>query len=232
MRTYSAEQIYGFALSAGFTPEAAVTMTAIALAESGGHTGARNSTGEDSRGLWQINAAAHPDLARRYDLYDPVHNARAAFEVSGGGKDVSPWTVTHGGSSAPYLQYRDDAQAAAVAAGGPAGSGVWTGTPGYGHPLAAGGGGGGAAFTRGTGDNAALDRFLEVARAQIGDRYVFGAEADLKDADPEVFDCSELTQWAAEQAGVELPDGATQQYLHLKKLGMLVPVEEGRTLPG
>lgn len=232
MRTYSAEQIYGFALSAGFTPEAATTMTAIALAESGGRTGAHNSTGEDSRGLWQINAAAHPDLARRYDLYDPVHNARAAFEVSGGGKDVSPWTVTHGGSSARYLQYQDDAQAAAVAAGGPPGLGVWTGTPGYGHPLAAGGGGGGGAFAPGTGDNAALDRFLEVARAQIGDRYVFGAEADLKDADPEVFDCSELTQWAAEQAGVELPDGATQQYLHLKKLGMLVPVEEGRTLPG
>ena len=102
MRTYSAEQIYGFALSAGFSPDAAATMTAIALAESRGNTGAHNSTGEDSRGLWQINAAAHPDLARRYDLYDPVHNARAAFEVSGGGADVSPWTVTHGGSSARY----------------------------------------------------------------------------------------------------------------------------------
>ncbi|MFI7543546.1 transglycosylase SLT domain-containing protein [Actinoplanes sp. NPDC049599] len=235
MRTYSAEQIYGFALSAGFAPDAAATMTAIALAESGGNPGARNSSGEDSRGLWQINAAAHPDLARRYDLYDPVHNARAAFEVSGGGADVSPWTVTHHGASARYLQFRDEAQDAAVAAGQPPGLGVWTGTAGYGHPLAPGGGSGGGApalLQSATGDNAALDRFLEVARDQIGDRYVFGAEVDLADADPEVFDCSEFTQWAAGQAGVELPDGATQQYLHLKKLGVLVPVEEAKNTPG
>ncbi len=238
MRTYSAEQIYGFALSAGFTPDAAATMTAIALAESGGDTGARNSSGEDSRGLWQINAAAHPELARRYDLYDPVHNARAAFEVSGGGSDVSPWTVTHGGSTARYLQYREQAQDAAVAAGKPPGLGVWTGTAGYGHPLAPGGGaGGGPALLQGAGlqpagDNAALDRFLEVARNQIGDRYVFGSEADLADADPDVFDCSEFTQWAANQAGVTLPDGATHQYLHLKKLGVLVPVEEAKNIPG
>jgi cell wall-associated NlpC family hydrolase len=234
MRTYSAEQIYGFALSAGFTPDAAATMTAIALAESSGNTGARNSSGEDSRGLWQINAAAHPELARRYDLYDPVHNARAAFEVSGGGADVSPWTVTHGGSSAPYLRFREEAQDAAVAAGNPPGLGVWTGTLGYGHPLAPGGGGGGspALLQAATGDNAALDRFLEVARNQIGDRYVFGSEADLDDADPDVFDCSEFTQWAADQAGVTLPDGATHQYLHLKKLGVLVPVEEAKNIPG
>jgi hypothetical protein len=36
-------------------PDQAATMTAIALAESSGSTG---STGEDSRGLWQINAEA------------------------------------------------------------------------------------------------------------------------------------------------------------------------------
>jgi cell wall-associated NlpC family hydrolase len=234
MLAYSAEQIYRFALSAGFTPDAATTMTAIALAESGGHPRSHNASGEDSRGLWQINAAAHPELANRYDLYDPVHNARAAFEVSGGGDDVSPWTVTHGGSTAPYLQYREEAQEAAIAAGNQPGMGVWTGTPGYGHPLAPGGGGGGTAqaLAAGTGDNAALDRFLDVARNQIGDRYVFGAETDLDDPDPDVFDCSEFTQWAANQAGVELPDGATAQYLHLKKLGVLVPVEEGKNTPG
>ena len=33
----------------------AVTWTAIAMAESGGSTGAHNPHGEDSRGLWQIN---------------------------------------------------------------------------------------------------------------------------------------------------------------------------------
>jgi cell wall-associated NlpC family hydrolase len=231
MPRYTARQIFDFALAAGFTPDEAVTFTAIGLAESGGNSRAHNMVGEDSRGIWQINANAHPDLARRYDLYDPVHNARAAFEVSGGGADISPWTVTHDGLDARYLIYKEEAQQAAVDAGYGSGLGVWTGTPGYGHPVAAGGAGDGTGAGPG-GGNASLDRFLEVARAQIGDTYVFGAETRLSDANPEVFDCSEFTQWAAHQAGVTIPDGATAQYLHFKQLGMLVPVDEAKNTPG
>lgn len=37
----------------------AATMTAIALAESGGNPPGAGATGEDSRGLWQINAGSH-----------------------------------------------------------------------------------------------------------------------------------------------------------------------------
>src|SRR5262249_47822265 len=143
MPRYMAEQIYGFARQAGFTPDEAVTMTGIALAESGGDSRSHATVGEDSRGLWQVNAQSHPDLAQKYDLYDPVQNARAAFEVSRGGADVSPWTVTHGGSNARYLMYRGNAEAAAVAAGDGRGLGVWTGTPGYGHTLSASHDGGG-----------------------------------------------------------------------------------------
>ena len=84
---------------AGFSPDQSATMTAVALAESGGNSGAHNPHGEDSRGLWQINAAAHPNL-RGVDLYDPVENAKAAFRVSRSGADVSPWTTTHGGGRA------------------------------------------------------------------------------------------------------------------------------------
>ena len=69
--SYSAREIYRFARMAGFSPDQSATMTAVALAESGGNSGAHNSSGEDSRGLWQINAAAHPNL-RSVDLYDPV----------------------------------------------------------------------------------------------------------------------------------------------------------------
>jgi hypothetical protein len=134
---YSAEQIYGYARQAGFSPDEAATMTAVALAESGGNSRAYNPRGEDSRGLWQINARAHPELAQRYDLFDPVQNARAAFSVSHGGDDISPWTVTHGLASARYLRYRDEAEAAAVAFGDGAGRGVWTGTRGYGYPVSA-----------------------------------------------------------------------------------------------
>ncbi|MEN3361425.1 MAG: hypothetical protein V7637_5407, partial [Mycobacteriales bacterium] len=141
MPVYAAREIYRFARLAGFSPDQATTMTAIALAESHGNSGAHNPHGEDSRGLWQINAAAHPNLAGR-NLYDPLENAKAAYEISGGGKDVSPWTTTHGGTGAPYVSSRAEAQAAAAASGDPVG-GVWTGTQGYGHALAAGGGGGG-----------------------------------------------------------------------------------------
>ncbi|MEU0885648.1 NlpC/P60 family protein [Lentzea sp. NPDC005914] len=112
-------------------------MTAIALAESRGQSGARNAEGEDSRGLWQINVQAHTDRVSQ-DLYDPAVNAKAAFEVSQGGTDISPWTTTHGGLSARYLRFRDDAQAAAVAYGDGPGLGMWSGTSGYGDPTSAG----------------------------------------------------------------------------------------------
>jgi lysozyme-like protein/NlpC/P60 family protein/thrombospondin type 3 repeat protein len=239
MPRYSAEQIYGFARRAGFSPDEAATMTAISLAESGGNSRAHNPHGEDSKGLWQINGRAHPDLASRFDLYDPLQNAKAAFLVSRKGEDISPWTVTHGGNGARYLRHREDAQNAAVAYGDGGGRGVWTGTPGYGHPVAAsksdssgndeliGGGNGGNG-----GDNAALDTFLKVARAQVGDRYVFGAEVKLADDDPDVFDCSEFTQWAAHQAGTKIPDGATAQYLDLKERGLLIPVDKAKDTPG
>ncbi|MFC6016070.1 NlpC/P60 family protein [Plantactinospora solaniradicis] len=244
MPRYSAEQIYSFARRAGFSPDESATMTAVALAESGGNSRAHNPYGEDSRGLWQINARAHPGLAKRYDLYDPLQNARAAYEVSRHGNDVSPWTVTHGGTGARYLRYRDEAERAAVAYGDGTGLGMWTGTRGYKHRVAAepstddGSGSSPATLaaepstSASSAGNPALDRFLEVARDQVGDQYVFGAEAKLKDADPDTFDCSELTQWAAHQAGVTIPDGATAQYLHLKQRGLLIPVEQAKNTPG
>src|SRR4051794_36958651 len=135
MPRYTAEQVYDYARRAGFSPDQATTMTAIALAESSGNSRAHNPHGEDSRGLWQINAAVHPGLAAKYDLYNPLDNARAAFEVSAEGKNAAPWTTTHGGHGAAYLEYREEAQAAAASYGDGAGHGVWTGTPDYKHPM-------------------------------------------------------------------------------------------------
>jgi len=117
-------EIFQAALDAGFSPDQAVTMTAIALAESGGHTAALNSTGEYSVGLWQINTAVHgwdPELAE-----DPLNNARMAFEVSGGGADITRWTVTHEVKGARYLSFRERAEAAAAAAGHEDATGQWT----------------------------------------------------------------------------------------------------------
>jgi hypothetical protein len=222
MAVYSARDIYRYARLAGFAPDQATTMTAIALAESGGDTRSHNTSGEDSRGLWQINAAAHPDLARR-DLYDPLENAKAAFRVSGGGRDVSPWTVTHHGGAARYLTYQAEAQAAARACGDSGDLGVWTGTIGYGHPLAAGGGASPPTSVR---------TFVDSALAQTGDPYVFGADPNLDDPNPGSFDCSKLVQWSAHRVGVDLPRRALDQYLDLQGKGTTISVEEAMRTPG
>ncbi len=242
MAIYNPTQIYGFARDAGFSPDQATTMTAVALAESGGNSSSHNSHGEDSRGLWQINLNAHPQWRDR-DLYDPKINAQLAYEVSRQGRDVSPWTSTHHGANARYLDFKTHAQHASVEAGDGSGLGSWTGTPGYGHPLAAGDGPGvthGPADAGGhahvNGETAAgsdtTRRFLDAALRQTGDHYVFGAEANLDDPDPTTFDCSELTQWAAHQAGHDIPDGAWAQYSSLRGEGMEISVEQALHTPG
>lgn len=137
MARYTAEQIYAFAREAGFDPDQATTMTAIAMAESGGDSNAHATHGENSMGLWQVNMATHPEFAS-VNLYDPLQNAKAAFQVSDGGRDVSPWTTTHGGLAARYLRYKSDAQAAALAYGDGPGHGMWSGTTGYGDHVGAG----------------------------------------------------------------------------------------------
>lgn len=70
--------------------------------------------------------------------------------------------------------------------------------------------------------------FLQAALAQKGDRYRFGAETDLNDANPDTFDCSELVQWAAHQAGVNIADGSWNQKAACKPLS----VEEAMRTPG
>ena len=78
----------------------------------------------------------------------------------------------------------------------------------------------------------ALQSFLDAALAQRGDTYEFGAENELTDANPAAWDRSELTQWAAQQAGIVIPDGSAPQYLELKARGLLIPVEQAATTPG
>ncbi len=452
MPTLTANEIYNVCLAAGFTPDQAVTWTAIAMAESGGNTDAHNPSGEDSWGLWQINIA--PDVRGNPwgDLTDPANAARAAYEVSRQGTDMRPWTVTHAGNagtSHDYRQYMDEARAAAggqyqgdfsgvsgyrdpnpmggdepgsaspppagaappaepdadrdgasdafemskgtnpqladsdldgltdgfeldhgsnalaldtdadglsdayehtlgssatsadtdadgmrdaaeVAAGRDPAAGVPLGPDGRpvavdatdtdsdglsdsfeaalgtdatladsdgdglrdaleqssgidpttvdtdsdgvvddvdidpdaalgaraaepaqhaGHPARHrrhrrrddGGPGGGARRRRRRpgggpapgGEDAGLTRtFLDHALAQTGDSYVFGSEAAPDDADPGVFDCSELVQWSAAQVGVEMPDGSWLQYLELKEQGAVIPVEQAAQTPG
>jgi hypothetical protein len=69
---------------------------AIALAESGGATGAIvRSSKEYSVGLWQINTRVHPYTVD--DMKDPQKNAAAAFKISHGGTNWKPWSAYNNG---------------------------------------------------------------------------------------------------------------------------------------
>ena len=134
MAKFTAEQIFDFAIGAGFTPSEAITMTAISLAESGGEMNANNITGEDSQGLWQINMRAHrAKIPEGQDPYDPAVNAYLAYTVyQEAGGSISPWTVTHIAKGAPYARHSAAANAAAEAAGYTNVIGWWGGSNGYG----------------------------------------------------------------------------------------------------
>ncbi|WP_323379154.1 C40 family peptidase [Pyxidicoccus xibeiensis] len=70
------------------------------------------------------------------------------------------------------------------------------------------------------------ETFVQKALSQAGDRYIFGAEVNLNDKNPKAFDCSELVQWAAHQAGVSIPDGTMNQLPHVKNKGTTISVAE------
>ncbi|RGC65004.1 hypothetical protein C5N14_30910 [Micromonospora sp. MW-13] len=113
-------QVYAYARQAGFDPAAAVIMAAIAAGESGLNPGAvgdvslQDATWGPSVGLTQIRTLkADTGTGRTRDitrLRDPLANLTAAYEISGGGRDWTPWTVY---TSGKYRQYLGQAQAAA-----------------------------------------------------------------------------------------------------------------------
>jgi hypothetical protein len=86
---------------------------AVALAESGGNPDAHNTSGEDSRGLWQINMRAHAGWVGNRNLYDPATNAWAARRVCDG-SGPRAWTTY---SSGAYLRYLARGKAATTGAG-------------------------------------------------------------------------------------------------------------------
>lgn len=107
---------------AGFTGDALVTMVAIAKGESGWNPGAQGDLSIQgggwgpSMGLSQIRSRPS-DVGGWRDprlLSDPVFNAKAAFAISNGGTNFSPWTVY---SKGIYSQYVAEAKAAVVALG-------------------------------------------------------------------------------------------------------------------
>ena len=62
----------------------------VAELESGFRTHAHNTQGEDSRGLWQVNVRAHPDLVA-FNLFDPQVNAYWAYMIWQDAGSWRPW---------------------------------------------------------------------------------------------------------------------------------------------
>ena len=77
------------AYEAGFRGDALTTAVAIAKAESSWYRDVISATND--YGLWQINAPSHPSYNTQQLLDDAVYNARAAFAISGQGKNWNPW---------------------------------------------------------------------------------------------------------------------------------------------
>jgi len=82
------------------------TAAAVALAESGGDP-AEVGTNQDQwhsrdRGLWQINDHWHPEVSDAC-AFDPACNARAAYVISNGWTDFSPWSTYVSGAYQRFM---------------------------------------------------------------------------------------------------------------------------------
>jgi hypothetical protein len=77
-------------------------------------------------------------------------------------------------------------------------------------------------------------QFLELLLSQDGDQYVFGHEVSRDDANPSIFDCSELIEWACARLSVVpiMPDGSWFQARHCLNHHTLVAVQVGIDMPG
>jgi hypothetical protein len=89
--------------AAGFDPQGVNTMVAIGKAESGLRSNATLSTSREySVGPFQINLKAHPNVSEEA-ARDPYQASAYAYQLSGGGKNYSPWTTYTSGKYKRYL---------------------------------------------------------------------------------------------------------------------------------
>jgi Lysozyme like domain len=108
----SISEVIAVAQKAGFTGTGLITAVAIAIAESGLNPIAINYNNDShnsvDRGLWQINSYWHPEFTAP-DIFNTDTNARAAYAISKGGKDFTPWVTF---KTNAYRKYTDAVAAA------------------------------------------------------------------------------------------------------------------------
>ena len=72
-----------------------------------------------------------------------------------------------------------------------------------------------------------VEGFIQTALTQVGDKYIYGAEASPSNPNPSAFDCSELVEWSLGRIGYRFVDGAENQYNTCKRAGTLLSVSQG-----
>ncbi|WP_394843182.1 hypothetical protein LZC95_39795 [Pendulispora brunnea] len=109
-------QIAQYARNAGLHGDGLVISIAVALAESQGWTRAVliNTDCSRDRGVWQINSYWHSEVSDD-QAFDPAGCATAAYNISSGGSNWTPWTTYNNGA---YQQYMSRARDAANQVGG------------------------------------------------------------------------------------------------------------------
>ena len=106
MAKYTREELVDILNQAGIPRQFHDMMIAIAMAESSGNPNAIgdkdlvNDKWGESIGLFQVRSLKNPEefgkvdqLRQKDKLFDPVYNAKAAFEISKKGQDWTPWST-------------------------------------------------------------------------------------------------------------------------------------------
>ena len=114
---YTKQEIVDILREAGIPEKDIPIMVAIALAESEGNSEAVgdsnlvNNKWDESIGLFQIRSLKDPNAYTKADklrvkdkLFDPVYNAKVAYEISKKGKDWTDWTTFTSGKYKGYLE--------------------------------------------------------------------------------------------------------------------------------
>lgn len=89
------QQVMIYLSHAGFRGTALNNAVNICRCESSFNTTAHNTSGEDSRGLMQINVDAHPEYSSM-NLFDPFVNTQVAYELYlRRGNNFKDWTCAY-----------------------------------------------------------------------------------------------------------------------------------------
>lgn len=135
MAKKSPSEIYQDLIQVGYSPAAAVVQLAIDLAESGGDDTAvgdvslENNVWGPSYGFGQVRTVK-ADTGRGGDrdinwlAASDINQAKAEYDISGGGHNFAPWTTYTSGA---YQKFLGQAQSAAAGAGAAGGTATLTG---------------------------------------------------------------------------------------------------------